>query len=731
MSRPLLFKVAFIVLMLSGIFSSKSISAQCEDYFATINVENAVSCPGGSDGVLSVEVFNGQGPFQYLWSNDATSESVSDLEAGVYSVNVIDVNQCITNALVLLTEPSAFDFNISSNPSGCNATYGELLVSATGGTGNLQFSLDEENWQAGNFSGLEPGLYPVYVVDDLGCEGVTYATVSVVSISANALEVTSNDCNGDCNAVIQGSADLGLPPYAYNWFSLDADGNPFAINQFTNNAVNLCSGYYYAEVTDESGIGGGNPELFWSEDFGVGCNTGQLANGFSSSNGIWTTASTGTNEPFANTFFISATEQMDAGNCGVGCGGNNSRTLHLGNVAALGLLTADGGATYNAGGLCSFGNVCVVTNLRAESPVIDCSGRANIELTMDYIEVGQGLIDNATLWYFDGATWALLVDLPKTLCCGGPCNGSNQGLFTNYSVALPASANNNPNVKIGFNWTNNDDGVGTDPSFAVDNITLTSAGTTSPCTVYTPVVYIDQPDPMQLFVVKFSEITCNGANDGAVEVLAAGGEPAYSYMWSNGVPFSANLDLGPGEYTVTVTDQNDCEIEQTFVVAPDPAAEIVSFDFVANGLTLDFGNNSSVGNYLWDFGDGNTSEVFEPTHTYADVGVYEVCLTLISPCGDQQTCTILTIVSTGVGAESDEFIFSPNPFRSQLRLNFGSGVYDLKIYSALGNLVGSESRVVNQMILNTEAWNSGVYFLHITEVNSGKVFRQNVVKVKD
>jgi hypothetical protein len=224
--------------------------------------------------------------------------------------------------------------------------------------------------------------------------------------------------------------------------------------------------------------GGAGSTVVWAEDFGTGCNQGQLANGFDAGNGAWSVSSTGANDVEANLFFVSATEQIGAGNCGTGCGGTNDRTLHVGNAAIpLFGIPSDGGASYNAGGLCgSF--FCVETNIRAESPVINLTGESSIELIFDYIEFGDAVNDNAELWYFDGAVWALLVDLPKTSCCGGPCGG-NQGSFTSYSINLPASADNNANVKIGFNWTNNDDGVGTDPSFAVDNIELitTNPGT--------------------------------------------------------------------------------------------------------------------------------------------------------------------------------------------------------------------------------------------------------------
>ena len=216
-----------------------------------------------------------------------------------------------------------------------------------------------------------------------------------------------------------------------------------------------------------------NAQVFWTETFGTGCSQGTVANTYTGTNGAWTIGSTGTNDPYANQWFVAATEAgMGVNNCGDGCLNNTqltNRTLHLGNVAipALGL-PADQGAGYNSGGICSFG-YCVITNRRAESPLINCLNKSNITLAFNYMENGSGTTDNATLVYSSdgGTTWSLLFDLAKT-----PTTCNPQGKWTAYSVLLPASANNNANVKIGFVWTNNDDGVGTDPSFAVDDITL-------------------------------------------------------------------------------------------------------------------------------------------------------------------------------------------------------------------------------------------------------------------
>jgi gliding motility-associated-like protein len=276
--------------------------------------------------------------------------------------------------------------------------------------------------------------------------------------------------------------------------------------------------------------------IFWTEGFGTGCDDGQLAAGINTGNGAWAVTNTGTNVALSNTWYISASENGNAvGACGTGCGTN--RTLHVGNVDILGIIPPDGGARYYAGGL---GNC--TTNRRAESPTINCTGRTSITLRFKYMENGEGASDDATLWYYDGAIWAQLSNPAKT---STGCNP--QGTWTAYSIALPASANNNASVKIGFNWTNNNNSVGTDPSFAVDDVTLEVP------TVATPVVSFTASDSTICVgnCINFTGSATNG--------------PILSWAWTftGGTPNTANVQNPTnicyntaGTYSVTLTATN-------------------------------------------------------------------------------------------------------------------------------------------------------------------------------
>ncbi|MBN8703581.1 MAG: gliding motility-associated C-terminal domain-containing protein, partial [Bacteroidetes bacterium] len=118
-------------------------------------------------------------------------------------------------------------------------------------------------------------------------------------------------------------------------------------------------------------------------------------------------------------------------------------------------------------------------------------GKTNITLTFEYLMAGEGNNDYGEIFYFDGTTWSSL-GKPATVNCAhflfgcgneGACGTSlflGQGVWASHSIVLPASANNNANVKIGFLWVNNGNNVGTDPSFAIDNVILSTTVTSTP-----------------------------------------------------------------------------------------------------------------------------------------------------------------------------------------------------------------------------------------------------------
>lgn len=101
-----------------------------------------------------------------------------------------------------------------------------------------------------------------------------------------------------------------------------------------------------------------------------------------------------------------------------------------------------------------------------------------------------------------------------------------------------------------------------------------------------------------------------------------------------------------GTYTVCLTATSSCGSNTTCnsvtVSCPAPTA---SFTFTNTQLTINC-TSTSTGNpttYAWDFGDGTTSTLQNPTHVYTQGGTYLVCLTVTSGCGTNTSCQSITL----------------------------------------------------------------------------------------
>lgn len=298
-------------------------------------------------------------------------------------------------------------------------------------------------------------------------------------------------------------------------------------------------------------------QVFWFEDFGTGCNQLQAVNSFSGTNGLWSVMSTGQNAASANKWYVGATENgMPLGSCGDGClntGSLNDATLHVGNVstspaAALFCPTGDCGAAYDAGGF--FGNT--TTHTRAVSPTINLStASSTVFIAFKYIEDGDAANDNFTLDYFDGATWSTINDPSKTAttCAAG------QGLWTMFGpLSLPASAVGNSNVKLGFTWINNNDGIGNDPSAAIDSVVLFSI----------------PPPPVASFNTAITTL-CNG-DCISYNNTSSGMITSWAWSFQGGTPSTSALQNPglicyntPGIYDVQLIVSNGIQSDTSFI----------------------------------------------------------------------------------------------------------------------------------------------------------------------
>ncbi len=403
-----------------------------------------------------------------------------------------------------------------------------------------------------------------------------------------------------------------------------------------------------------------NAQIFWTENFESGSTSGAVASGYTGPNGTWAITSTGTEGTFPNEWYVSCAENgYTSGGCGSGCVAASTTatraTLHVGST-----ILSDMGASYydGAGGS---------TNRRAESPVINCTGRYTISLSFNYIEAGDVTNDNATVWYYDGTTWSLLSDPAKTapICPGG------QGLWTSYTFALPTSANNNPNVKIGFRWVNDAVAPATDPSFAVDVVTLSG-------TLFTAT-------PVPSFTVTPSLSGCAGdcflfdnTTTGAIDSLrwsGAGGTILNPTSDTSTVCFAA-----AGTFTMTLTvykSGTPYTTTRTIMISPTPAA-ITGSHTGCVGIPTTLSSITPGG--FWSSSNPSIATVGGTTGIVSGVmaGSVNISYSLMG-CNAIYTFTVYPLPCTLGSPVSSTYLnevqIFPNPATKELFISMADGAY--------------------------------------------------------
>ncbi|HHZ64563.1 MAG TPA: T9SS type A sorting domain-containing protein, partial [Flavobacteriales bacterium] len=208
---------------------------------------NPVSCNGATDGSLTVTLTGGTGPYTYLWSSGATGSTISNLNAGTYTVTITDSVGCSATATGIVTEPPLLVVaTIADSNVTCNGlTDGGASAFASGVQGFYGYL-----WNNGatnsNITNVGAGTYSVTITDSVGCS----ATATVIITEPNAITLTMSAVQASCNTCSDGTATVtatgGTPPYSYLW-----NTNPA---QTTSTATGLKNGYWYTvNVTDNNG----------------------------------------------------------------------------------------------------------------------------------------------------------------------------------------------------------------------------------------------------------------------------------------------------------------------------------------------------------------------------------------------------------------------------------------------------------------------------------------------
>jgi len=400
---------------------------------------------------------------------------------------------------------------------------------------------------------------------------LSWLMISGLRISAQ-LSATVNITNPTC--VLTGSANViasGGSNYSYKWSN----------GATTDTVTNLAAGTYTVTVYG-TGAGIATWDSVYLETFDSTVET-------------WSTnISTGANGNAFNYWDIS---DSCIGNGAIGTCVDNTYSPPVGANKCL-YITAQpnsyglpqyAGARYDAGGLCGFFSFCTNSNVAAQSPNISTAGVHNLVLSFQYTAGGAGLNDNASLLYsINGGTsfTTLDVSLKSNNSAGCNADGDAEGTWAYKSYVLPSSCNNISNLVIRFNWTDdgNADGNATDPSIAVDNVTLRDSipgvggldSVVKSVTLSTPA-----PPAFSTSSLVVTSSKCGLNNGSVIGISVTGGRSPYQAEWkdSTGADISAYYNLngvGGGVYNFVITDANGCSIDTNIRVGSISGPVIVT-----------------------------------------------------------------------------------------------------------------------------------------------------------
>jgi hypothetical protein len=220
----------------------------CADHFSAAEgtVRN-LTCPDADDGSIDLNIASNYSPYSYLWGDSTTTEDLTNLPPGTYTVTVTDQATCDTTLTFNLTGPPPTNFGIQITRPTCGGGMdGAATVNVSGGTPPYQFNWQNQGFTSNNtLANIPRGDYTVVVRDANNCDTTLVIPVLELELilDPNVQAVTPPLCNGGSDGSIQVVVTNGSGPFQYNW----NDGRGF---QSANSLSGLRAGPYTVEVQD-------------------------------------------------------------------------------------------------------------------------------------------------------------------------------------------------------------------------------------------------------------------------------------------------------------------------------------------------------------------------------------------------------------------------------------------------------------------------------------------------
>jgi len=677
---------------------------------------------------------SGIGPYVVSWSTSGPKNVTVTVHDGIFSdsyTGIVNVKPLPTTDFAVITPIKCFGDNVVVHYTGTGSdtthftwNFGTGIISSGGGTATVA-----AHWTA-------PGSFPITLesVTDNGCSSLQSTSIMVVNPNPVAPVATTEitKCFGSCDGIATAIVQGGTPPYTYAWNSPAGSGNS------ANNIIpSLCAGDYNLIVSDVNGCTGTaiftitspvqityTGSMIAAKCFGSSDGSASVSanNGIAPYTYVWSNGQVGGNMTniAAGTYYVTI---YDSNSC------SSVASFTIGQPESIKVIAND------VAPICIGGSTVLTASVQGGTPnyiyywnngdqgqSITVSPTSTTQYEVSVVDANgcESNIDKATVTVYPPLNMRIYV-LDDTICPGDYArikveyDGGNGGPYTlrlEDGTILSSPFAVSPETTHNYTITLSDDCETPNLSMEFTIVVLPKP----------PVEFkADFYFGCQPLMVQFSEVTS---------------DQGQTYVWDFGENDPNNLSLsknplhefrnyGYFDIKVIVTSTNGCKNSFTWEdminVYPKPEARF--FLEPLNASIIDpyiWFDNHSINSYqsFWSFGDGDSSQLFKPNHTYNKPGTYIVELIAVSEKGCRDTTLKQVLLK-----EQYSF-YAPTAFTpdkdgiNELFSPVGTGIdplnYHLYIYSRWGALIFETTKYsVNESGKPTEGWDG--------RVNSGRI----------
>lgn len=672
-------------LAVASITLSTPPSIQLTASTTTIGAYNT-SCQLSEDGNIDLSVDGGAAPYVFSWSNGSSSEDLSNVPAGNYSVVVTDANGCTEQSSYLLNAPPPIDVAlvVSAFPNGGSVSCegnadGSISATISGGTPGYQLAWSGPDGPLSTeplVEGLPPGTYTLLVTDANECTLETSTTLvppAPFAITLACDTVASGDhiaCAGASTGAISSSVTGGTPGYIYEW------NGPNGYSSAVAQPNGLVAGAYSVLVTDASGCTTtGSIELTQPDTLQAlvtPSDIGGYGTSCTANDGELTTTLGGGAAPYAITWngpngFTATTADLTGLGAGTytitvtdinGC--TLQRTIAL--IPAPPIFIT---LNSQAGPCANDGQGSITANVTGGVAPLAATWSGPLGFTSSDLDLQQLSSGSYTLNLTDalGCTaiaTALLQDpqpVQNNVALSFYGQYNTQCLGDSSGTMQLAPIGGTPPYAINITGPGGSLGTGTYLDQLASGTYTIHVTDASGCTADTMVTLTaPQSLPNAQLTAELqpsgTNISCFGGSNGEINATVSGGSAPFTYQWQgpNGtLPGTPSVSGAlAGTYTLTITDANACAIASTIILT-QPAETLSATGQISafgdhntscagasdGSIALNMTGGSTPYTIAWSGPNGFTSP--EAAITDLAAGEYTATITDLNGCTLQQS----------------------------------------------------------------------------------------------